>query len=556
MRLMIIGVIAFGSAALAMIIADGRLPRSLGIDQLWGGDVKQTRFVNARWSPRQKSKELVIPVPQEKWRVMTGFPSYASLSFPLPKHTPIEAGQFILEFKIQLPKSGGGALRVVVNNEKRAELLFDANREKYRVIIALTDKELTASTIDIALSADGYGAGGECPDDRSRAAIIEISPRTRLELDLKEPLTHLSDIALFAGTPIRISVPSDDNQLARERSLALALALRQRGDEVVFDAPTKKGALTVRVDPRVKMPRYDERTNQIVLSGPLHIDEVFSSRSSKRWGSTQKILVDALDAQVYARQFRHEIKWRIDFDLKDMPDGKAPSEFNLELFRSITSENPSSILTLSLNGRLLYSGGLRGRNNPLKSAYKLPSSAIALRNTLEISLNTNEDRIGVCNPGRDAFAQLLKSSTLAELEKPVLTSETGLPYRLAQHDSLNINIPNALTKAELDEVLSFVQKILPSQTKLITSERNSPSSIPEAIVIPIARLREDYDTLVPSNTNDKKREFWIAAQGHEQEATYQLLTREVANTIFTSRSLGGATIISFPVQKPINENEE
>lgn len=556
MRLMIIGVIAFGLAALAMIVADGRLPRSLGIDEFWGGDVRQTRFSNARWTPTQNLKELAIPAPQEKWRAMTGFPSYASLSFPLPKHTAIASGQFILEFKVQLPKSGGGALRVVVNGEKRAEVLFDPDREKYRIIVALTQRELAAATIEVALSADGYATGGECPDDRARSAIIEINPKTRVELDLKEPLTHLSDIALLAGTPIGIAPPAENNHLAQERAFALALTLHQRGKDVVFAAPTNQNVLTLRVDPKVKTPRYNERTNQIVLAGPRHIDEVFSSRPSKQLGPVQKVSVDTLGAQVYTRQFRHEIKWRIDFDLKDMPDGKAPSEFNLELFRSVTGENASSILTMSLNGELLYSGGFKEQKNPIKSAHKLPGEAIELRNTLEISLNANEDRIGICNPGRDAFAQLLKSSALSALETPTLTFEVSLPYTLAQHGNLRIRIPHALSEVQFDEALSFVQKILPSKTRLLTSERSLFAPSPEAIIIPIARLREDYDTLVSSDVDNEKREYWIAAQSDVEGITFQVLTRKVANTIFTSRSLGAVVIISSPVETRSNETEQ
>jgi len=197
MRLMIVSIIAFSLAALAMLVADGRFTRALGIASLWGGDAKQVHFSTKHWQPKQSSRFISIPIQQGRKKTMVGFPSYTTLKFPLPKHTNVTAGRVILEFSLQIPESGGGSFRILINNDKRAELLFDPDEEKYRVVIELNQSDIEEDFLTISLSADGYGAGGECPDDRARISIIEIERSSRLELSLENPIYHPAD-AMYA----------------------------------------------------------------------------------------------------------------------------------------------------------------------------------------------------------------------------------------------------------------------------------------------------------------------------------------------------------------------
>ncbi len=566
MRLMIIGITALGLAALAMIIADGRLFNSLGFASLWGGDVRQVRFANDAWAPRQKRDTIVIPVAHGQWKTMSGFPSYASFVFPLTQHTQIEAGAFVLEFSLQLPSSGGGAMRVMINNEKRAELLFERDRTRYRITVELTDADLKKGELFVALSADGYGAGGECPDDRSRIAIIEIKPNTRVELRLAAPISHPADAAILAGDPIRLLMSDDNMQLHRERTLALALRLEQKGRRVEFVAKDAvRNRISIRIDPKTNKPRFDRRMNEVVMSGPrdaaLLRPANVSSSAGPNFGKDDILYVEALGAAVHTRQFRREIKWRIDFDLKDMPDGAAPTQLNLKLFRSALGEDHAGLLSISFNGGLLHSASNIGISNPLSKKITLPQSEMRLENALEISILTNEDRIGICNPGRDAFAQLLKPTALTRFRPPQDMRAESLPHRLRRIGHVQISAPFGMQSSAYRESISLLARITPPTIKLTSSERLVQGPTVRATIIPLQEFRTEIGKYLPPPAAiraaggdyrpDQAPIIWVgvdaSALGFADPAQqYARLTRASANKILNSDRNGVAIIFELP----------
>jgi len=302
MRLMIVSIIAFSLAALAMLVADGRFTRALGIASLWGGDAKQVHFS----------------------KTMVGFPSYTTLKFPLPKHTNVTAGRVILEFSLQIPESGGGSFRILINNDKRAELLFDPDEEKYRVVIELNQSDIEEDFLTISLSADGYGAGGECPDDRARISIIEIERSSRLELSLENPIYHPADAMLLAGNPVRILAPENETQHAREQLLILLQKLRMHGIlSQLVNRKDNKGQIAIRIDPTAREPRFVPGKFEIIISGHKDFDLFIKNGLQETHNviissNTQKqVDLKSLGVSASARQFKHNIKWRTEYSLKN-----------------------------------------------------------------------------------------------------------------------------------------------------------------------------------------------------------------------------------------------
>ena len=559
MRLMIIGVITFGLAAVAMIWADGRLN---GLTSMWGGDVKQVRYAASDWTPRQRRDVLVIPVPGGGSRLMTGFPSYAALQFPLPQYTPVAGGRFIFEFALQLPQSGGGAVRIVINNEKRAELLLDPARERYRMILDLTDADLDGRTLAVSLSADGYGAGGECPDDRSRTAVIEIDPKTRLEIRLGAPLTHAADAALIAGDPLRLMLPAKENRLSRERALALALALRRAGGEVEFLERRPARGLVVRIAPKLREARYDIRNNEIVVAGPRHASILTPALRSPQPRNVApaedaNVFVETLGVSVYARQFRHEVKWRVAYALKDMPAGLAPTRLNLAMFHSLSGENPSRLLSVAFNGRLLHSAAPAAGGNRSVQGVSLPLADAALENVIEISVLSNEDRIGVCNPGREAFAQLLKATSLSRFAAPGAHRQESLTHFLAGYETLAVAAPFDLSEAQFREGATLLARVTPRIVRPVSSEQYAASRRALATVLPLDRFRAEIEAHLATRADaedaheDAPPRLWIAAGAHvldhpDADKQFAPLTRDLANRIAGSTGRGVAIVIALP----------
>ena len=556
MRLMIIGVVAFGLAAVAMIWADGRLN---GLAALWGGDVKQVRYAASDWTPRQRRDVIAIPAPRGKPRLMTGFPSYAALQFPLPQYTPIESGRFIFEFTLQLPASGGGAVRVVINNEKRAELLLDPERERYRMILDLTSADLGGRAVAVSLSADGYSAGGECPDDRSRAAVIEIDPKTRLEIRLGAPLTHAADAALLAGDPLRVLIPAQEDRLSRERLLALALAVNGAGSAVEFlERPPAHGPV-VRVVPKLKDARYDIRNDKIVVSGPRHAPVLLHGprfSPSRNAGADAALPIETLGVSVHARQFRHEVKWRIAYALRDMPAGLAPTRLNLSLFYARSGEDPSSLLSATFNGQLLHSAPTPAGDNRFTEGMRLPLAETALENVIEISVLSNEDRIGVCNPGRDAFAQLLKTTSLSRFAAPGARRQESLTRHLSGYEILAVAAPFGLNEAQFRESAALLSRVTPRTVRAASGEQHADARRAVATVLPLARFRAAIEAHLERRDGDAGEQdapprLWVAAAAHvlgRQDAGGQFapLTRDLANRIAASNGRGVAVVIELP----------
>jgi|GEM_PF-5843845 len=567
MRLMIIGIIAFGLATLAMVIADGRLLRTLGVASLWGGDVKQVRFTTSNWIPNQSLDEIIIPMPQGHWKTMSGFPSYASLEFPLPQHTSIEEGRLVLEFSLQMPPSGGGAIRVMINNDKRADLLLDHSQKKYRLLIELNDNDVQQEQLLISLSTDGYGASGECPDDRSRVAVIEITPKTRLELQLAKPIEHPADAAILAGNPIRLLVSDQAAQRARERLLALANKLDQGGVDVQFVADEEfSKQIAIRVDPKTSEARFDQRTKQIIVSGPRDAALLLSNLRKKNHpapsvkNNQTAISVELFGASIRAKHFRHEVKWRIAYALKDMPKGKAPGQFDLNIFHSLVPNRSKNLLSVIFNDNLLHSMTAGEQKNMLTQNILLPLDKTRLENVIEVSILTNEDRIGVCNPGREALAQLLKASAVTDFQTLSAKRFESIPGDISATGQLQLYVPHKLQAPGYHDSLLVLRRVTPSKTKIISSE--APITGARATIIPLDLFRAEIEKYLDEGAltgssfekNGQSSRIWIAAAASvlgtaDPAAQFAPLTRGLANKIGASHQRGVVIILQLPPSK-------
>jgi len=572
MRLMIVSIIAFSLAALAMLVADGRFTRALGIASLWGGDAKQVHFSVKYWQPKQSSRLISIPVQQGRTKTMVGFPSYATLKFPLPKYTNVTAGRVILEFSLQIPDSGGGSFRIFINNEKRADLLFDPDEEKYRVIIELSKSDIKEEILTISLSADGYGAGGECPDDRARIAIIEIETNSRLELNLENPIYHPADAMLLAGNPVRILALENETQHTREQLLILLQKLKMHGIlSKLVKRKDSKGQIAIRLDPTAREPRFDPRKLEIVISGHKDFglflqNYLHEAHNVQIWDKNQKqVDLKSLGLSASARQFKHNIKWRTEYSLKNMPNGEMPQKLNLDIYTSVASDISDGLITITQNDDLIYSRQITANKTNKGGQFSIPLNSSALRNSLEIHLYTNESKIGICNPGREGFAQISKTSHLATFKSIPTNLSESLPSQLLDAGSLQFHVPFALEQSSYVKIFKLLDPITPSSINFITSKKKSTGVI--ATIIPPESLKLEipkYLSWISDGNHSGKpgiphAKIWISlnqinSEGIYKNSNFAPLTRSLANHIIAHQRNEPIIILQFPEVKKEQTN--
>ncbi len=572
MRLMIVSIIAFSLAAIAMLVADGRFTRALGIASLWGGDAKQVHFSTKHWRPKQSSRFISIPVQQGRTKTMVGFPSYTTLKFPLPKYANVTAGRLILEFSLQIPESGGGSFRILINNDKRAELLFDPDEEKYRVVIELNQSDIEEEFLTVSLSADGYGAGGECPDDRTRISIIEIERSSRLELNLESPIYHPADAMLLAGNPVRILAPENETQHAREQLLILLQKLKMHGISFqLINRKDSKEQTAIRIDPTASEPRFDPRKFEIVISGHKDFDLFFKNGFQETHNviisrNTQKqVDLKSLGFSTAARQFKHNIKWRTDYSLKNMPGGEAPRKLYLDIYTSVASDISHGLITVTQNDELIYSQPVTASKTNKGEQLSIPLNRSGLTNSLEIHLYTNESRIGVCNPGREGFAQIAKTSHLTDFRLIPTNSIESLPAKLLDAESLQFHVPFELKQPSYAKALKLLAPITPPNVNFITSKKKPAGTI--ATIIPPEFLKQEIQKYLPRilgvNNSGKPSKIqdniWISSvQVNSQEkysnSRFTPLTQLLADRMITEQRSEPIIILQFPEMKKEQAN--
>lgn len=567
MRLMIVSIIAFSLAALAMLVADGRITRALGIASLWGGDAKQVYFSSQNWQPKQSDHLISIPVPQGRAKTMVGFPSYASLNFFLPKYTNIIAGRLILEFSLQIPRTGGGSFRILINNDKRADLLFDPDEKKYRVIVDLTDSDIEENLLTISFSADGYGAEGECPDDRARISVIEFKPNSRLELNIDSPIYHPADAALLAGNPVRIQLPEDDNQQAREQLLTLIQKLSSHGIAVqLMNKRDSKGLITVRIDKSITEPRFDAGKLEIVISSQKNFNLFLKNNFHENYGLTRAkkkqahVSLNTLGLTDSVRQFKHNIKWRTNYSLNNMPDGHAPQKLYFDIFTSIASDISDGLLTVTHNDSLIYSHPITASEANKGKQFFISLQNSKLENSIDIHLYTNENRIGVCNPGREGFAQIAERSHITNFKPAPTNSVEGIPSHLLSAGSLQFRAPYTLEESIYTKTIKSLKPIIPSTIDFITSKQKPTGAI--LTIIPSRFLKTEISQhlseVLDSNHLGKQSAYpvkiWVSSNqimSHEKNngSIFEPLTRSLANRMIREQHIEPIIILQFPDTK-------
>jgi len=324
-----------------------------------------------------------------------------------------------------------------------------------------------------------------------------------------------------------------------------------------------KGQIAIRIDPTAREPRFVPGKFEIIISGHKDFDLFIKNGLQETHNviissNTQKqVDLKSLGVSASARQFKHNIKWRTDYSLKNMPGGEAPRKLYLDIYTSISSDISQGLVTVTQNDELIYSRQITVSKINKGGQFYIPLNSSGLTNSLEVHLYTNEPRIGVCNPGREGFAQIAKTSHLTDFRLIPANLMESLPAKLLNAGSLQLHVPFELTQPSYVKALKLLDPITPPNVNFITSKKKPAGAI--ATIIPPEFLKHEIQKHLPRilevNSSGKlgipQENIWISSvqvNSHERynDSKFIPLTRPLADRMINDQRNEPIIILQFP----------
>lgn len=391
---------------------------------------------------QQFDHTTTIGLQDEGWQALSGFPSFARLSFPLPRNAALVEGRLRLQLHSQLVRGGVGSVRVSINNERRAELVLNPGEEPKTLLLALSAEDLARPNVVVSLAAQGDAFQGACPSRPTRGVVVDILPGTSIELAHSAPLSDPFDIWLANRSATELVLVSDATQEARADQLLLAARLNQAAINPLFTLPKTvpdAGSETPSIDATIQAARTNlmviDRTQKVPLSFDAgkgvfvvrdpnlahrflgnalfsRLTDLISDQADTLPAGSEQIDPNAIAANSTAQSFYRSNRWRVDYDLIDREQGDAPARLQLALKIAEQQLGEGWIVNVMLNDSLISSDRLNTASEGFAKAVNLPAALVQPKNEITIDLSSTDSSNDLCNPGLQMTAQLLPDSKL------------------------------------------------------------------------------------------------------------------------------------------------
>ncbi|MDF2799651.1 MAG: hypothetical protein K0R85_2395, partial [Devosia sp.] len=244
---------------------------------------------------------------------LAGFPSQASLRFPLPEGVNIVEGQVQLDLQSELVEQGDGLLTILVNGTERDAVVLLRGTSTLQLTYPLLPADLAAGEILVTLDANGTTNWGQiCPTNAANlGSAIAVLESSGLALQLDAPRSDVETRIALAAEPIGLWAPDQPAMqawatqwLSRQGVPAQARPLGQNGSfSLVAEAAEPLGM---------------DEAGQITLAGTEALDMVAQIKGATLPPSYQAqwpLPVNALTPDLAAHTFRGSSRWLLDYKL-------------------------------------------------------------------------------------------------------------------------------------------------------------------------------------------------------------------------------------------------
>ena len=382
MRLIGMALLAFLLAATALFLSNSETLR-LGVRAISEVALgpQLTFETTAKPHAAHKRSAMVHRLDPSEPIILTGLPAYQSATFAMPVDARPASGYLQIDTTTQVLSGVEGVLRVSIDNSKRAELLLRPGEGRRSLRIELTEHDIAREKLVVSFSLQGDGPQLPCGVDKSLEAIVEIETTSAIFLELEKPLESNRDKALVAGNQIRV-VWSDN---IKDGALLAARRLLLAGASASFDPDgIAKDEADALADLLVKT-----RARPV-----LAWSDVLSPNSSI-FGT---------------RYFRHQHKWRVQYDMSRAQDRRLPGTLDLSMQFSRQLGGAYWQVSVTLNGHLVDQS--LHEDTKLRRLVELPTKHQQRINVIEVTASSTFDAPGECNRGPELFAEVQAQTSL------------------------------------------------------------------------------------------------------------------------------------------------
>ncbi len=424
----------------------------------------------------RKAARAIIRAHSPNGLILSGFPAYQSASFSMPIDTRPTSGHLQIDATFQVLEGVEGALRVSINNTRRAEVLLRPGEAARSLQIVLTQQELAGERLVVSFSLLGHGAKLACGPDGAINAIVEIETTSGVFLTLATPLRSVRDRVITWGHQVHIAWPPSQSNAQRSNILAQAAHIQRHGYSTRF------------------VDQGDTGVPQGAALAPSELidaqDFAFTTRAKRLVWPTY-FAKKGPNAGV--RRFQRSTSWRVRYDLDRYQDYSMPDGLNLRISLGPPPAGAHWTLTTTFNARLIDIQIIDEAVQDHALDLGLPAAYQDRLNVIEITVTSSYDPDGLCNHGPELIAEIRAESHLwaggAQFENEL----QKLRSRLANHVSFSLKTRQDISASDAQAVARLLANSLPTQLQHAQKD-------PDVFVTVLSRKKSlDILTALPPN---------------------------------------------------------
>ena len=384
--------------------------------------------------------------------ILSGFPAYQGATFLMPIDARPTSGYLQIDATFQVLTGVEGAMRISINNTRRAEVLLHPGEAARSLQIVLTQEDLAGERLVVSFSLLGQGLAPACGQDGAVNAIVEIEATSGVFLELESPARSVRDRIIGWGNAIYIKWPNAGTGAKRSEILAQAAMLQRVGYAIRFEGAEAQQALQA------------AELKNLLEAASANLNH----RPTQHLNWPQE--VSEKGANAGARRFQHSTSWRIRYDLSRYEGFQMPGALDLNVMLGPLPKDAHWTLSVTLNARLIDLQTLKGSMRDHVFRVTLPKEHQDVQNLIEVTATSSYDPEGLCSDGPDLIAEMRSESRLLPSGESLQNGIHVLQARLQEHEAYDLDVSRKLSEADAQSAAILLAAAIPGGLRPTTVE--------------------------------------------------------------------------------------